>query len=85
MNEKIRIGMIGVNPERGWASAAHFPALALLPQYEVTALSTTRPASAGRAAEKFNVPLAFADHRELVSHPSVVSHKRLELFFPLFS
>jgi predicted dehydrogenase len=50
MNEKIRIGMIGVNPERGWASAAHFPALALLPQYEVTALSTTRPASAGRAA-----------------------------------
>jgi len=36
---KIRVGIIGVRPDQGWASMAHVPALQALPDYEITALS----------------------------------------------
>jgi hypothetical protein len=41
--ERIRVGIIGANPDRGWAAQAHIPALKSLPDdFEITALSTTR-------------------------------------------
>jgi predicted dehydrogenase len=40
---KIRVGIIGVSPQRGFASIAHIPALQALPEFEISAVCTTRP------------------------------------------
>src|SRR3954453_8567767 len=70
--DKIRVGIIGANPDRGWAAQAHIPALRSLPdEFEITALSTTRRESADAASELFGVPLAFDNHQELVNSPVV--------------
>lgn len=71
MQNKIRVGVIGANPQRGWATTAHIPALKALPQYEITAVSSTRQQSARAAADKFGVRRAFDNHQELVAHPEV--------------
>src|SRR5206468_1209199 len=69
---KIRVGIIGANPDRGWAAQAHIPALkSLSDDFEITALSTTRRESADAASKLYGVPLAFDNHRELVKSPSV--------------
>ena len=67
----IRVGVIGANPDRGWGTAAHLPALAALEEFQVTAVATTRLSSARATAEAFGIPLAFADAGELVSRPEV--------------
>jgi predicted dehydrogenase len=68
---KIRVGIIGVQPGRSWAAVAHIPALRALREYEITALSTTRQSSADAAAAHFNVPQAFDNHQALVNAPNV--------------
>ena len=71
MAERIRVGIVGVTPDRGFASIAHVPALRALPEFEIVALATTRQASADAAAAHYGVPLAFADARALAQHPDV--------------
>lgn len=71
MADTIRVGIIGANPDRSWALRAHVPALAALSQYTLQAVSTSRRESADAAATKFNAPLAFDNHTELVAHPDV--------------
>jgi predicted dehydrogenase len=68
---KIRVGVLGANPTRGWGTAAHLPALRALDEYEITAVATTRPDTARATAETFGVPLAFSDAEDLVAHPDV--------------
>src|SRR5436309_2369859 len=69
---RIRVGIIGANPDRGWAAQAHIPALrSLSGDFEITALSTTRRQSADAAGKLFGVPLTFDNHRELVNSPAV--------------
>ena len=70
-NGKIGVGIVGVNPDRGFASIAHIPALQALPEFEITAISTTRQDSADVAAKHFGIPLAFADPAKLAQHPDV--------------
>lgn len=50
MATKIRVGMVGVTPDRGFSSIAHMPALQALPDFEVVALCTTRQETADAAA-----------------------------------
>src|SRR6266545_7024131 len=70
--KKIRVGIIGANPDRGWAAQAHIPALKSLgDDFEITALSTTRRGSADAAGKLFGVPAAFDNHQELVRSPTV--------------
>src|SRR5438132_7133400 len=70
--KRIRIGIIGANPDRGWAAQAHIPALkSLSHDFEITALSTTRRESADAASKLFGVPLAFDNHQDLVNRPEV--------------
>jgi predicted dehydrogenase len=70
--KRIRVGIIGANPDRGWAAEAHIPALtSLADDFEITALSTTRRESAEAARKLFDVPAAFDNHRELVNSPAV--------------
>jgi predicted dehydrogenase len=68
---KIRVGIIGASQHRGWAASAHIPALRALPDFEITAVCTTRQESADAVARQFGIPLAFADARALAQHPDV--------------
>ncbi|MGI5164149.1 Gfo/Idh/MocA family protein [Spirillospora sp. CA-253888] len=67
----LRVGIIGANPERGWAATAHVPALRALPDYALTAVGTRRADSAREAARRFGAEHAFTDPRELAAHPDV--------------
>src|SRR5205823_2737609 len=70
--KRIRVGIIGANPDRGWAAQAHIPALKSLPDdFEITALSTTRRESADAASKLFGVSAAFDNHQDLVSRADV--------------
>jgi predicted dehydrogenase len=71
-SERIRVGIIGANPDRGWAAQAHIPALRSLPNdFEITALSTSRRESADVARKQFAVPHAFDNHHDLVNSVDV--------------
>ncbi|MGO7664059.1 Gfo/Idh/MocA family protein [Rhizobium ruizarguesonis] len=67
----IRVGIIGVHPDRGWASTAHVPALGDLPQFRLSALSHNRVEVARAAAQKFGFDHAVSSTEELVNHPDV--------------
>lgn len=71
MPSKIRVGLVGVSPDRGFASIAHVPALQALPDFEIVAICTTRQESADAAAKHYGVPHAFADAAKLAAHPDV--------------
>src|SRR5205809_7265102 len=67
-DKRIRVGIIGANPDRGWAAQAHIPALkSLSNDFEITALSTSRRESADAASKLFGVPFAFDNHQDLVN------------------
>lgn len=68
---RIRVGIIGASPGTSWAANTHLPILKALPRYEITAISTTRQATADEAARAFGVPHAFDDAHALVQHPDV--------------
>ena len=68
---KIRVGIVGASPNRGFASIAHIPALQALPGLEIAAVCTTRQESADATAKHFGIPLAFADPAKLAQHPDV--------------
>jgi predicted dehydrogenase len=70
-NRKIRVGIIGANPSRGFASIAHIPALQALADFEISAVCTTRQDSADAAARHYGVPLAFCDAEKLAQHTDV--------------
>lgn len=70
-NDMIGVGIIGANPGRGWAAMAHVPALQALPEFQITAISTSRRESAEASAAQFDVKQAFDNHAELVSCPDV--------------
>src|SRR3989475_5650486 len=71
-DKRIRVGIIGANPDRGWAAEAHIPALkSLSDDFEITALSTSRRESADAASKLFGVPFAFDNHQDLVNRADV--------------
>jgi predicted dehydrogenase len=71
MSDRIRVGIVGANVTGSWVAAAHLPALSHLDEFVVTAVATTRQATAQAAAAAFKAPHAFADASELVGHPDV--------------
>src|SRR5215469_754809 len=70
-SSKIRVGIVGANPQRGFASVAHIPALQALPDFEITAVCTSRQDSAEMAARHLGARHAFADCDKLAQHPDV--------------
>jgi predicted dehydrogenase len=71
MADPMRVGIVGANPERGWALQAHLPGLLVLPGFAVTAVATTREESAQTCAERFGVPHAYADATKLIESDDV--------------
>jgi hypothetical protein len=70
--QRFRVGIVGLEPGRGWAARAHVPALrALSDSYEIVGVANTSLASAQRAAAALGLPRAFNDVAELVSAPEV--------------
>src|SRR6266480_1258760 len=67
----LGVGIIGVNPDRGWAATAHIPALRALPNYEIRALSAHSAESARAAGQAFGVSAVFSDHEQLVTQPDI--------------
>src|SRR5437868_3842701 len=67
----LGVGIIGVSPIRGWATTAHIPALRVLPNYEIRALSAHNAESARAIGEAFGVSAVFSDHEELVIQPDI--------------
>lgn len=59
MDKKIRVGIVGVTPERSWAARAHIPALRALPRFEITGVASSTENSARLAANTFDIPNAF--------------------------
>lgn len=71
MADRIRVGLVGANPDKGWGSAVHVPALAALDMFELTAVATTRIESAQASAAAFGARHGFAEADALVVHPEV--------------
>lgn len=65
-HQKLRVGVVGANPDYGWSPRAHLPALVALPEIDLVAVCTTREESARAAAEKYDVPMWFHDHRTML-------------------
>ncbi len=68
---KLRVGIVGANPGRGWGTTVHIPALRALPDFEIAAVCTTRQDSADETARRFGIPRAYADYQRLVRDPDV--------------
>src|SRR5262245_16127631 len=68
---KIRLGVIGANPNVGWAPRGHLPALVASPDVELTAVCTTRSESAAASAQKYGARMAFHDYSALLACPDI--------------
>ncbi|MEE2951877.1 MAG: Gfo/Idh/MocA family oxidoreductase [Pseudomonadota bacterium] len=68
---KIGVGIVGASATRGWAGAAHVPALQALNAFEIRAVSTTRIESARATAGRLGVELVFDSHQALVERAEV--------------
>jgi predicted dehydrogenase len=71
MSGPLRLGIIGANPERGWAARTHLPAAAASDDVELVAVATTRIESATAAARRFGARSAYADPLRLIADPRV--------------
>ena len=69
--DKIRVGIIGANAHYGWSMRAHLPALRAMPDYELTAVCTSRPETAAESATHYGARLAFHDYHAMVAHPGI--------------
>ncbi len=70
-NGKIRVGLLGANPEKGWGTSVHVPAIAALPEFVLEATGTTRQETAEASAKLFGARLAFGDAQAMISHPDI--------------
>lgn len=67
----LRVGIVGVNAERGWARESHVPAVVALDGLELTAVATRSRRTAEAAAAAFGVRRAYGDPADLVADPDV--------------
>ena len=70
--QRLKVGIVGLQPGRSWAARAHIPALrALSETFEIVGVANTSRASAEEAAAATGLPRAFADVAELIAAPEV--------------
>jgi predicted dehydrogenase len=71
MADKIRLGLIGASVEGTWSARSHLPALRASGDVELTAVCTTRAASAEAARQAWGARLAFDDYRKMIASPEI--------------
>ncbi|MFE7083657.1 Gfo/Idh/MocA family protein [Priestia megaterium] len=64
-NKLIKVGIIGGSLNNQWASKTHIPALKESPDYQITAIGTSKTKTAKESARTLNVPHSFTDYKEL--------------------
>ena len=68
---RLRLGVVGANPNLGWASRTHLPAILSLPEFELEAVCTTKRESAEASAQKYEVDKAYWSYLDLVADPDI--------------
>jgi predicted dehydrogenase len=68
MTKTIGVGLVGVG---SWARYGHIPALRLLHEYEIVAVSSRSAERAAQIAVEYAIPHHFGDTLDLVNHPEV--------------
>lgn len=71
MPDKLRVGLIGANASYGWSPRAHLPALKALTDVELVAICTAHDKTARETANKYSVPEAYHDHRDMLRNASI--------------
>ena len=71
MADKIRVGLIGASVGGTWSARSHLPALQASSDVELTAVCTTKAASAEAARRAYGARLAFDDYRQMVASPEI--------------
>ena len=72
MPDKIRVGLVGANPEGGsWGARAHVPALQALPDYEIKAICTAHEETSRHAVETFGAELPYHDFNRMFANPDI--------------
>lgn len=70
--DRIRVGIIGLNPESQWASKSHLPALQLLGNdFEITGVANSNYESAKHSAQYFNIPNAYQNTTDLIRSSNI--------------
>ncbi len=70
-NNRIRVGIIGLNP-KSWAGIAHIPALKHLSNIlEIVGVANTTLESAKAVATIFDIPIAFETPQALIQSPDI--------------
>jgi predicted dehydrogenase len=67
----LRVGIVGANPERGWAKDAHVAALKVLPRFRIEGTSARTRETAEAAAKAFGAARAFDSTMDLVRSPDI--------------
>lgn len=69
---RIKVGIIGLNPDSHWASASHIPALKFLADdFEIVGVANTTHASAKKSSEAFQIPFAFHNAEAMINSPEI--------------
>ncbi len=71
VNDKIKVGIVGVTPGRSWATISHIPALRGLPGYELVAVANSNEKSSASAAEAYDIPRSYGDAAAMARDPDV--------------
>lgn len=72
MAARLKLGMIGLTADRGWASTAHLPALrALSDDIEFIGVANSNRASAEAAVRSIGMGCAFDDADDLINSPDI--------------
>jgi predicted dehydrogenase len=71
MADKIRLGLIGASVTGTWSARSHLPAVLASPDVELTAVCTTKAASAEAARQAYGARLAFDDYRRMIASPEI--------------
>jgi predicted dehydrogenase len=71
-DQRLRVGIVGVQPGRSWAARSHIPALhALSDTFEIAGIANSSRSSAEAAAAETGISRAFDNVAELVAAPEV--------------
>jgi predicted dehydrogenase len=71
MADKIRLGLIGASVTGTWSARSHLPAVLASPDVELTAVCTTKAASAEAARQAYGARLGFDDYRKMIASPEI--------------
>jgi len=70
--EKIKVGIIGLNPDSQWASKSHLPALSHLSDtFEIIGVANSTHESAVKAADMLQIPIAYENADTLIASADI--------------